>query len=356
MMGALRRMTWKIFSTWGLALLTVSMSLRAIPCLGAEGVIRVKLATLAPRGTSLHLVVQEMGEKWRRASAGQVQLIIYPDGVMGSESEMVSRMRVGQLQAAMLSVTGLSEIDKSVTALQNMPMVFRSLDEVAYVREKLRPMLEKKFSDKGFVVLFWGDVGWTKFFSKDAGFRPADFKKMKLFAWAGDNEQIDLMKKLGFQPVPLETNDILTGLQTGLINALYAPPLVALAGQFYGPAPNMLELNWAPLVGGTVITKKAWESIAPATREELLKAAREAGEQVTTRSRAESNESVGAMKKRGLKVNPVTPQIEAEWRNFMTEVYPQIRGTLVPADQFDEVQRLLRDFRASGGKSKTWAM
>ncbi len=337
---------------WTLVLGLLCAGSSATTALGTEGAVRVKLATLAPRGTSLHKVLQEMGEKWRHAPEGGVEIIIYPDGVMGGEAEMVRRMRVGQLQAAMLSVEGLSEIDKSVTAIQNMPFTFRSLDEVAYVREKLRPVLEKRLLDKGFVALFWGDIGWVRFFSKEAAVHPADFKKMKLFTWAGDNEQVELMKSLGFQPVPLETNDILPGLQTGLINAVPTAPLYALAGQFYGPCSHMLEVNYAPLGGATVITKKAWDLIPPATRESLLKAAAEAGEQVTTKSRAESDAAVEAMKKRGLKVHTVSPQVEAEWRQLAAQAYPKIRGQLIPAEVFDEVERRLGEYRTAGGGAR----
>ncbi len=336
-----------------LALVAVLAGLALAPLDGlAQAPVRIKLGTLAPRGTSPHQILQEMGERWSKASAGRVVLTIYPDGVMGGEAETVKRMRVGQLQAALLSVTGLSEIDKSASALQTMPLAFRSLDEVSYVREKLRADLEKRFLDQGFVVLFWGDAGWVRFFSKEPAVHPADLKKMKLFTWAGNNDQVELMKELGFHPVPLETNDILTGLQTGLIDAVPSPPFIALAGQFYGPCTHMLELNYAPLVGGTVITKKAWEAIPAEIRPALLEAASEAGEQVTAKDRAESDEAVEAMKRRGLKVQPVSPQVAVEWRQLAEDAYPKIRGRLVPADMFDEVVSLLQEYRKKGAKAR----
>jgi TRAP-type transport system periplasmic protein len=264
----------------------------------------------------------------------------------------VRRMRIGQIQAGMLTVVGLSEIDPSVSALQNMPMMFRSLDEVNYVQQQLTPTLEKRLLDKGFIVLFWGDSGWVRFFSKEPVNYPADLKKMKVFAWSGDTHQVDIMKAGGYQPIPLETNDILPSLQTGLINAVPSTPFYALAGQFYGPAPHMLELNWAPLVGGAVILKKTWDNIPVATREVMLQAALEAGRQIKAKSRAESDQSVETMKKRGLTVHPVTPEIEAAWRKVAEEVYPKIRGSIVPADMFDEVRRLLQEFRNSGSRPK----
>ena len=125
--------------------------------LPAQTPVRVRLGTLAPKGSSYHQILLAMGEKWRQAPGGGVSLTIFSDGSMGGEADMVRRMRVGQIQSGLLTVVGLSDIDPSVAALQDLPMMFRSLDEVDYVRRKLSPMLEKKLLEKGFVVLFWGD-------------------------------------------------------------------------------------------------------------------------------------------------------------------------------------------------------
>jgi TRAP-type C4-dicarboxylate transport system substrate-binding protein len=313
----------------------------------AQTPFRIKLGTQAPRGSSLHQILQTMGEKWRQAPGGGIALTIYPDGTLGGEADMVRKMRIGQIQAGMLTVVGLAEIEESVSALQNMPMMFRSLEEVDYVREKMRPELERRLLEKGYVALFWGDAGWVRFFSRDPFTQPAELKKMKLFVWAGDNAQIDIMKAAGYQPVPLEVNDLRTSLQTGMINAVPNVPFYALKAQLYDSAPHMLELNWAPLVGGTVVTRKVWETIPPDTRTLLMKSAAEAGEQVKVRMRIESHEAVEAMKKHGLQVQPVSPQLAEEWRRTAEEFYPQIRGRIVPAPMFDEVRRLLEGYRAS---------
>ncbi len=315
----------------------------------AEGAAKIRLGTLVPRGSSYFKHLQMMGEKWRQAPGGGATLTIYPDGAMGGETDMVRRMRLGQLQAGMLTAVGLSEIEPTVAGLQFLPMIFRSLAEMDYVVEKLQPLLEKRLREKGFIVLFWADAGWVRFFSKEPVVRPEDLKRMKLFSWAGNADQVDIYKAAGFNPVPLETGDILPGLQTGLINAVPVPPFVALATQIDGPAPNMLDLNWGPLVGAAVLTTKAWETIPKASRDAVQQAAREAGLQIKTDSRKESVASVEAMRRRGLKVNTVTPDLEAEWRKQAEAVYPKIRGRIVPADIFDEVVRLVKEYRASQG-------
>lgn len=320
--------------------------LMGIPGL-ATGQTRIKLGTLVPKGTSYHRILLEMAEQWRQAPDGGVATNIYADGTMGGEEDLVRRMRVGQIQAAMITVAGLGEIDPGINALQEIPMVYRSLDEADYVRVKLQPALEKRMLDKGFVVLFWGDVGWIRFFSKEPASTPADFVKMKVFVGSGDNDQIDLMKTAGYHVVPLEWSDVLPGLQTGMVDVIPTIPFHALACQFFGSTRHMLEVNWVPLIGATVITKQAWDSMSPAKQEFIRKVAIASGKEMESDSRKENDLAVEAMKKRGLQVHPVPPELEAQWRKFAEGVYPRIRGHMVPADTFDEVQRLLSDYRKS---------
>ncbi len=313
----------------------------------AQQKIQVRLGTLAPTNTSYHKALLEMGDKWRKATGEAVQLIIYPDGRLGGEADMVRKMLGGGLSAGTLTVVGLADIDRSVTCLQYMPMMFRSWEEVDYVRSKIGPALEKRLLDKGFVLLAWGDAGWVRFFTKTPALHPSDFKKMKLFAWSGDTFQVDLMKALGYDPRPLETAEILQSLQRGFIEAAPLTPFFALSLQCDKAAPHMLNLNWAPIVGATIIKKDVWDRFPPSSIEAVRKAAAEAGEKIRARSRQETEEAVVEMKKRGLIVHDVTPQIEEEWRRLAESVYPQIRGRMVPAEMFDEVQRILKERRAA---------
>ena len=319
---------------------------------GADSAVRVRLGTLAPKGSSYVKHLQAMGERWRQAPGGGVLLTIYPDGTMGSESDMVRRMRLGQLQAGMLTAVGLGEIEPAVTGLQNLPLMFRSLEEVDYIGEKLQPMLEKRLEEKGFVVLFWGDSGWVRFFSKQPIIRPDDLRKAKLFVWTRSATDIDTYRSMGVNPVPLETVDILPSLQTGLINAVPLPPSIALASQVDRAAPHMLDLAYAPLVGAAVIAKKTWDAIPSEGRDALRKAAAEAGKLIKADGRRESVESVEAMRKRGLQVHTPTPDIEAEWRRAIEAAYPTVRGAIVPPDIFDEVVKQLQAYRAARGGDK----
>ena len=330
-------------------LLAVVVLLAGLPA-SADEPVKIRLGTLAPKGSSYHRALQEMGEKWRAASSTGASFIIYTDGTQGGEADMVRRMRVGQLNAALLSGVGMAEIDKGVGAIQFIPMLFRDWAEVDYAREKVRGALEQRLAEKGFVVLFWGDAGWVRYFAKDPAVHPADFKRTKMWVNANDTQQSDLMKSMGYQPVPLEVTDILPGLQTGLITALPMGTFYALAGQFDTVAKHMLDLKWAPLVGGAVLTKKSWDAMSPAGRDALKAAAQQAGAKIRERGRQEDQEAVEAMKKRGLTVHAVTSEVEGEWRKLAEEAYPKIRSEWVPAEIFDDVRAAVQEYRKQHAK------
>ena len=334
---------------WAVGLLVLlSLTTHA---LAAERALRVNLGTLAPRGSIYHKSLQAMAESWRQAPGGGVRLVIYPDGTQGSEADMVRLMRVGSLQAGLLTAVGLSEIEPGVSGLQNIPMIFRTLEEFEAVNERLRPALEKRLAEKGFVVLFWVDAGWVRYFSKEPIMTPEELKRMKIFVWAGSPDQVAIMRRAGFTPVPLETSDILPSLQTGMINAVPLPPIFALATQVDLRAPHMLDLNWAPLVGACVVRKESWDKVPTAARESILTAAARAGREIRTGSRKESDDAVAAMQKRGLTVHEPSADVVEQWRKLAETIYPEIRGRIVPADIFDQVQHETQRYRA-GSQSK----
>lgn len=310
---------------------------------------QLRIGTLVPKNSLYHRQLMDVGETWRGVQEGSAKYLIYTDGSQGGEAEMVRRMRIGQLQGALISVVGLREIEPTISALQNMPLLFHSWEELDYVREKMRVSIEKKFLDKGFIVLGWGDAGWVRFFSREPAFRPDDYKRMKFFVWGSEPEQQAIMKSLGYTPVPLETTDILPSIQTGMINVVPSTPYFALASQIFETAPNMLEINWAPIVGALVFTKKAWDDMPPAAQETVRVASEKAGLNMRIKARLEVDEAVAAMKKRGLVVNRPSPEQMKEWNALAEKLYPRIRGSMVPADTFDEVMTHLKAFRAGKG-------
>jgi TRAP-type C4-dicarboxylate transport system substrate-binding protein len=189
----------------------------------------------------------------------------------------------------------------------------------------------------------------VRFFTRYPATHPAELQPQKIFSWAGDGNEAeaDLWKAAGFHPVPLETANLPQALLSGSLDAVPLPPFFALAGQLDGKLKFMTEINWAPLVGAAVVRVKAWERVPAAMREKLLALADATGRKMKAAGRAESEAAVAAMKRRGLIVQPIPPAAEAEWRAVVDKVRDHIRGHIVPADFYDEAQRLLTEFRAA---------
>jgi len=306
----------------------------------------VKVATIAPQGSIYHRVLQEMGEAYRRESGPQARFVIYPNSIQGTEADTVRRMRIGQLDASMLTVVGLTEIDPSVAALQYMPMMFRSWEELDHVREQLRPELEAKLAAKGFVVLIWGEGGWVQFFTKEDIADPEQFRRSRIFAWSGDIVQASVMKSQGYHPVPIPLADILPALETGMIDTVPVAPLWALVGQFDRVARHMLRINWVPIVGATVMRRQTFEALKPEARAALQEAAEKATAALRAHRVEQDEGSIRAMQGRGLQVKELTPELEQAWRALAEKSWPHVRGTMVPAETFDRVRAILAEYRS----------
>lgn len=314
-------------------------------CSNIEAATRLRLGTLVPKGSSYYYHLKQMENAWKAAPGGGASLTIYPDGRLGGEAEMVRRMRSGQLQVGLLTVVGLSEIEPKVTGLQDIPMMFHSLDEVEYVAKELGQDLSDLMAAKGFIVLSWSHAGWIHFFAKEPIRTIDDVRNTKIFSWAGNPDTVKVLQKNGFHPVPLETKDIVPGLQTGMITSVTMPPLAANFSQIDTRAPYMLKINWGALAGGLVITKKAWDKFSPAQQSHMKEAAEKAGKGIQLDGRTEARESIEAMKNRGLKVIEPTPAELEEWRKETEKAYPDIKKLLVDESMFDKVKSLLDNYR-----------
>jgi TRAP-type C4-dicarboxylate transport system substrate-binding protein len=305
----------------------------------------LKLATLAPEGSPWHDIIVDIGESWKAASGGRITLRIYAGGVAGDDPDMIRKMRIGQLQAAVLTGTGLSQITPEIQALQ-MPMMLASYEELDYVRDRLAPKLEALTEAHGFKILSWGDAGWVHCFAPQPVIRPADLKPLKIFTWEGDPTYAEVIRRMGFQPVPLAVTDIYTGLQSGLISAVPTTPIAALSFQWFGLANHMTDFKWAPLVGAMVITTAAWRTLPDDLKPTLVRAAQETAARAHGKIRPLEDEAIAAMKTHGLVVDPVPPEALKEWEATGRGSYPYLVGKVVPAAMVAEVQRLRDEYRA----------
>ena len=317
---------------------------------GAQPVV-VKMATLVPDGTSWHLVMKQVAAEWNTLSGGKVRVNLYAGGTAGDDPDVVRKMNLGTLNAAVLTSVGLAEIDRSIYAL-SIPMAFDDYDEVYYVIDKMRPRLEANLLQKGFVVLNWADGGWAYFFTQKPVASPDDLRKLKLFQWAGDQPLLKIWQAAGFNPIPLPSTELATGLQTGLVQAFGAPPQVAVITRYYENARNMTDLRWALFMGATVIRKDTWDRIPADLQPRLLESARVAGGKLQAEIRKSGDADVAAMKQKGLNVVAVDARTRELWRATAESTYPSVRGEVVPADAFDAAIRFRNEYRKQKAAAK----
>lgn len=303
----------------------------------------VKLAILVPDGSVWDKELARMGSEWSQESGGAVKLRIYPGGVAGDEGDVLRKMRIGQLDAATLTTGGLGEIEPSFYVF-SIPLFFESYEELFYVKRKLAPLLVERLRAAGYELLSWGQGGWIHVFSTQEVKSVEDTKRLKIFVPTGDDRMLQWWKRNGFHPVPLAVTDILTGLQTGMIDLYPATPLTALSLQWFRQTPYMHALGLAPLVGATVVSHRSWQGIDEATRPKLLEAARRMEARLDEEIPKQDASAVEEMSRRGLTV--VRDFDKADWEEAARVLADTMAEFRVPRDVYEMALAARSEYRA----------
>jgi TRAP-type C4-dicarboxylate transport system substrate-binding protein len=168
-----------------------------------------------------------------------------------------------------------------------------------------------------------------------------ELKKIRLYTSAGNDRMVQWFKANGFEPRAMAMTDILTGLTTGMLDGLPAPPLAAMLFQWYRHTPYMLDIGLSPIIGANVITLKAWNAIPESDRPKLLEAAAGVEKRLQIDVPKQDVEAVATMMKQGLTVTKATP----EWHTQIESLSKTMRGEMVPADIFDLASRARDEYR-----------
>jgi TRAP-type transport system periplasmic protein len=311
---------------------------------GYSYTLEIKLGSLAPAGSPWDKSLRELAAEWQEISGGKVRLKIYHGGIAGDEDAIIRKMRLRQLHAAALSGVGMNQISKGPLAIST-PMLVRTDDELEYILEKTTPYFEKELEKKQFITVMWTFAGWTHYFGREPITYPDDLKKQKLWVWDVSSEQTQVWKKAGFNPVPLAATEILTALQSGMIDALLATPLTAAASQWFAFADNMCELKFAPMIAGIVISKSVWEKIPDAIKPELLESAKRIQKKITEETMRADEEAIAIMKQNGLTVNKVPQEAADEWKRLMDTYYDDVIDSQFGREAYNLVQSTLEEYR-----------
>ena len=311
--------------------------------------IQIKLGSLVPIGSAWDTALKRIASEWARLSGNAVRVTIYSGGTVGDEPSMIRKLKLGQLQAAGLTARGLNQLHNAVLSI-SLPLVARTDEELDYLMTQMGPELEAGISDSGYKLVFWTVLGWVYFYGKQPVITPDDLRRQRLWVWEGDPDEASVWKDLNFRIVPLQATDILTSLQSGMIDSFASSPLTAAAYQWFALAKNMSAMRWAPLFGGLVISNRTWDRIPAATQELLLASAADIGRALRAESVKADAEAIRVMQANGLKIHPVPDAAVEQWAALMDEGFSRLAGKSFDAAAAEKARRLIAEYRAAHGR------
>ncbi|MDI1448087.1 TRAP transporter substrate-binding protein DctP [Polyangium sp. 6x1] len=305
-----------------LGALTVLVGIGASQDASAAEVI--KIGTLAPKASPWGQVFSVWEKAVKEKSGGRLELQFFYNGQQGDEGAMVGKMKAGQLDGAAVTAVGLGKIYKPILALQ-MPGLFSSWAKLDAARETMRPEFEKGAADAGFSIMGWGDVGQAHLMTKGVAVRaPEDFKGTKPYVWRDDAAMPVFFQVIGgVTPVPLNIPEVLPNLNTGAVNALVAPALVAEQLQWASKLDTIVSDSSGFAVGALVLTSKKLDSLPEDLRAVLRDTGKIAASALTKRIRSEDDAAFARLKGK-MTVVDLTADQKAKWQGL----FKQVRGRL----------------------------
>ncbi|MCB1196307.1 TRAP transporter substrate-binding protein DctP [bacterium] len=285
--------------------LVFALVIGILPASYAKEAYILKFATLAPEGTSWMNTMRELGAEVEKESQGRIKFRFYPGGVMGDELDVLRKMRINQINGAGFSGQGLGEIVPEVRVM-DIPYLFEDYRQVDYVHNELFDYFAQKFSEKGYELMGWSEVGFVYIFSKTPIEKLDDIKNVKLWSWQGDPIAKEAFTSMGLTTIPLPVTDVLTSLQVGMIDSVYSPPIGAIALQWFTRVNYMVSLPITHASGAVLISKKFYDGLPPDLQELLKQKFNKHLVSLVKQSREDNKLSVETLKKNGITITEIT--------------------------------------------------
>ena len=301
----------------------------------AEPAVELRLATLAPSGSSWMRVFNAWNLTVKEQTDNTVTLRFYDGGSQGDERDFVRKMRAGQMDGAALTTTGLGMLVRQVLVL-SVPGVIEEYEQLDSVRAELGGRFEKMFETEGYTLLGWGDVGKTRLFSTEQIERPSDIKKLRPWVWKDDLIFAEFLKVVGANPVRLGVPEVYPALQTGMVDTLPASALAAVSLQWYTRLKYMSKRNSGIIVGATIIRTDKFEALTEDQQNVLASTGIRAHKALNRSIRRDDDKSYATVLKRGLTAVD-TSEHQAEWEEAGRQVRERLTGRVYPKSLLDAV-------------------
>lgn len=311
--------------------------------------IVIKIASIAPKNSPWDKALERMAADWERLSNNAVEVKVFAGSIAGDEQDMIRKMRLGVLQGGVFSNMGLAKIDYSLTVL-SIPFLFHSREEFNAVFEKMKPTLEKTLESKGFKLTLWTLAGWVNFFTKGAVVGPDDLKKYKISVTADFPELEQVWKRMGYEVVTGDASSLMIQLQSGAASGAYLPPLVAASGQYFALVPHMFAPSLAPLLGGLLLSDKAWAAIPADLHQPFLDAVADAARGLYEETMTLEADAVKMMKDNGLVVHDPPAEKLTEWRDAANRAVDKLIGPVFSREIYDQIVGYIQEYRKGRGQ------
>lgn len=337
---ATRRPVARLGLVWGVVLVGLAV---AAPTAART----LKIATVVPEGSSWMQEMRKAAKEIRKRTDDRVKLKFYPGGIMGSDETVLRKMRAGQLHGGAFTSGALAKAFPD-TELYSLPLLFRSYDEVDYVRERMDEHIVAGLDEAGYVVLAIGDSGFAHLLSRTPIRKVTDLAHAKVWILEGDVMSETALQVAGVSPVPLSLSDVYTGLQTGLIDTVAGPPMHVIAFQWHTRVKYMTDVPLMYLVGLFAVDKRTFGKLSPEDQAVMREVVAEASARLDAESRAGEENAVEALRKQGIEiVSAASDEEVARWYRITEEAETLLRAK----DIYDEatietLHRHLEDFRS----------
>lgn len=307
----------------------------------------LKIATLAPDGSSWMNEMRAAAEEITERTEGRVKFKFYPGGVMGNDQSVLRKIRIGQLHGAAFTGGGLSDIYPGIR-IYGLPFLFRDLEEVDFLRDKLDAELEQGLEDAGFVNFGFAEGGFAKIMSLNPVRATEDLNNEKAWVPEGDNISYRVMSALGVSPVSMPITDVLTGLQTGLISVVGSSPLGALAFQWHTRVEYMTDEPLAYLLGVLAIQDRAFNRISDEDQAIVREVMDRLYDEFDVQNRKDNGNAREALAQQGVDFVQPTDETMTQWRETAKRVNREMaeEGEF-PVELTERAYRLLDEYRAN---------
>jgi TRAP-type C4-dicarboxylate transport system substrate-binding protein len=263
---------------------------------------------------------------------------------MGDEKDMLRKMYIEQIHGAVLTSSTLSKIFPEIRVFQ-VPFLFQTNDEVDYVLNKMDAFFRRGFHEKGFRVMGWSEGGFVQLMSTTPVETLEKLKKVKVWIWEDAPMAQAIFDEAGISAIPLSVPDVLVGLQTGLVDVVYAPPSGAIALQWFTRTGFMNDVPLIYLMGGIIAKDKVLKALSPANQKILQDSFNRHIGGLQTMVRKQNQEATQVMIDHGVKILKVPDDQVEQFKNLSTRALQKMRGENFSPQTLAELKAHLEQYR-----------